>query len=162
MFSFLIILDYKQKIDVQNSSISISNETNTIIIQSNISEMSIEAEDVIRNSFKYKNEHNLDKLLECYTDRNKNSNFRLDNLEYIEIIDLKQVTDESQYRNSIIRIRSGENNLKIKAIKIYYVKFNIKYKDDTIEPINSGETMNEFTLIKLKNSDKWLINDVGD
>lgn len=94
---------------------------NSIIKKSNISEKSIEAEDVINRAFKYKNNHDLDKLLECYTDRHKNCNFRLENLEEIEINNMELETYESLYWNYINNVLLNEPNLDFEELRIYNV-----------------------------------------
>lgn len=157
---FVIMFGHKPK--EENNYEKINDKINTIIDESNIYEESDEVENVIKNSFKYRNEHDLDKTLELYIDRYKDSDFRLDNLESIEIIELKLLTDKSQYRQYINNIILNESDLKIKAIKIYEVKYYVEYKDETLEPNDSGEIMKQYCLIKLQDSDKWLIHGVGN
>lgn len=164
----LIIFTLGITVGCKSKAQNIPKKTNTskgeadiIIEKSNISERDMDAEEIIRNSFKYRSEDNLDKTLECYIDRYKDYDFRLNNLEYMEIVDLKLLTDELQYKECINNILLNENNLKVESIKIYEVKYYIEYKDEKLEPTNSGETSKQYILIKLEGSDKWLIEAIG-
>ncbi|MCR1950579.1 DUF4829 domain-containing protein [Clostridium sp. DSM 100503] len=152
------IYDESHTINEQDSG----TKENAIIKKSNISERSLEAEETITNAIKYRNDKNLEKLLENYTDRNKKNKFRLDNLEKIELENIKLVTDESQYKNYIINLLLQEGDLEIDQVKIYRVTYNIMYKDESLEPTGNGEESKHYYLIKHKESDKWLINDIGD
>ncbi|MDV4150164.1 DUF4829 domain-containing protein [Clostridium sp. AL.422] len=168
IFLILIILGISivKSLDFNTKKQSINKNSteniNAIIKKSNISEKSIEAEEVIKNSFKYRNDHELDKLLECYTDRHKYDNFWFENLEMIEVNNIELVTDESLYWVYINNVLINEANLDFEELRIYKVEYCIEFKDDTIEPINSGNNSRNFYLIKLKDSGKWLIQDVGD
>ncbi|MEG0844510.1 MAG: DUF4829 domain-containing protein [Romboutsia sp.] len=149
------------KIKSEDTNEYISTKINKIIEETNIKELSAEAEQIIKNSFLYSNQHDLDKVLQCYVDRYKDFNFGLNNLEYMEMKCLTLITDELRYRQYINNIFLNEQNLEIKEIKIYEVKYDIEYKNDSIEPTDSGETTKEYILIKIKDSNNWLIHSIG-
>lgn len=168
IFLILIVLGISivKSLDFNTEKQSINKNTtgniNSIIKKSNISEKSIEAEEVIKKSFKYRNNRELDKLLECYKDRHKNDNFRFENLEVIEINNIELEADESIYWSYLNNVFVSESNLDFEELRIYKVKYYIEFKDDTIEPIKSGNNSRHFYLIKEKDSGKWLIQDTGD
>ncbi|MGL4571068.1 MAG: DUF4829 domain-containing protein [Clostridium sp.] len=120
------------------------------------------AEDLIKNVFKYKNERNLDLVKSCYNERSQNNNFNLDNIETVELLDIKLSEDKSAYKSYLKNPVLKEFPTSIDELLIYEVKYNIKFKDDSIEPIGSGTDIKHYYLIKYRNSGKWLINDVGD
>lgn len=156
----IIFLGISKLLDINKQSPD--TKENTIIKASNISERSLEAEETIINSIKYRNEKNLEKVLENYTDINQKNNFRLDNLEKIELDEIVLVTDEEQYRNYIISSLLNDRNLDVEQVKIYKVTYDITYKDETIEPSGNGKKFKHYYVVNEKGSDKWLINGVGD
>lgn len=164
----LIILGISivKSLDFNNEKQSINKNSteniSSIIKKSNISEKSIEAEEIIKSNFKYKNNHELDKLLECYTDKHKNDNFRLENIEMVEVKNIELETNESLYWNYINNVLLNEPNLDFEELRIYNVKYYIEFKEGAIEPIDSGNNFRHYYLIKMKDSGKWLIKDVGD
>ena len=150
------------KSKVESSDESIDNKVVAIMVKSEDYKESIEAEQVINDSFKYENENNLEKALECYVDRYKNSDFGLDNLIYKNIIDIELLEDEPDFRYTISSILLNEPNLNIEEMKMYRVKSYVEYKDESIEPVDSGETSHRYTMIKLKDLNKWVIYSIGD
>lgn len=133
-----------------------------IIENSNISESSIEAEELIKNLFKYTNEKDIDKISSCFvhSERYSKEN-RLFNLEYMDIIEIKLETDRLQYENYINSFLLKQKDLNVEALKIYKVKYNIKFINEDIEPIENGEVTKEYFIVKLNGSDKWLIEAIG-
>ncbi|WP_252249422.1 DUF4829 domain-containing protein [Clostridium sp. VAP23] len=137
---------------------SVNNEITKVELSESINL----AEDVIRDSYKYKNEHNKEKLLNCYTKRYENIDFRLDNLESIELNSIDLITDEKIY-DSYFKNGSGLiNGVKRENVKQYTVKYNIKYKDQSKEPQDSGSYEKIYTLIRENNSGNWKIDEIGE
>ncbi|MBW6411048.1 DUF4829 domain-containing protein [Clostridium sp. YB-6] len=119
-------------------------------------------EDVIRDAFEYENAHQLKSLLECYTIRHKDTNFRLDNLESCKLESLSLIKDESIY-NSYFKSGLGLiNGVKRENVRIYTVKYNVQYKDQSKEPEDSGERKKMFTLIRENNLGEWKIEEIGE
>ncbi|OOM80860.1 hypothetical protein CLPUN_12370 [Clostridium puniceum] len=115
---------------------------------------------VIKESIKYENEHNLEKLLNCYTSKNQDSNFRLDNIESKQLVSISLIKDDSIY-NSYNNENELGNELLNKNVRIYSVKVNIRYKNENIEPITNGEYEYHYYLIKESNTGKWKIDSIG-
>ncbi|WP_252224179.1 DUF4829 domain-containing protein [Clostridium sp. ZBS2] len=115
-------------------------------------------EDVIRESFKYKNSHQLKNLLTCYTTRYKDVNFRLDNLESCRLDSLELITDEGICKSYFT---SGVE-IKRENVRKYTVKYNVQYKDQSKEPEDSGDYEKMFTLIRENNLGEWKIDGIGE
>ncbi|NFH90244.1 DUF4829 domain-containing protein [Clostridium botulinum] len=119
-------------------------------------------EDVIRDSFKYENAHQLKNLLTCYTTRYKDINFRLDNLESCRLNSLELITDSRIYKSYFTSGRGMINNIKRENVRKYTVKYNVQYKDQSKEPEDSGEYEKLFTLIRENNLGEWKIDGIGE
>ena len=115
-------------------------------------------EDVIRDSFKYENVHQLKNLLTCYTTRYKDVKFRLDNLESCRLDSLELITDSRIYKSYFT---SGVE-IKRENVRKYTVKYNVQYKDQSKEPEDSGDYEKMFTLIRENNLGEWKIDGIGE
>lgn len=113
----------------------------------------------IENSFKFKNDHDVNKLKNCYTSHlvdavcKKDS---IDNIESTKLLNLNLVTDETYYQDYI----NTKDNLKRDDIAIYNVNYYVKFKGLRAEPIDSGEDEIYFNVIKEKDS-TWKIDSIG-
>lgn len=118
-------------------------------------------EKVIKNHIKYINQHNIDKLSNTVT--YKLSDYMIENIDTMELISLELVNDEYTY-DTYIRSGGGRiiDNLSINDVKIYKVKYYIKYKDDSKSVTGSGEFIRNYYLIKDNNTGLWRINDLGE
>ncbi|NFH69213.1 DUF4829 domain-containing protein [Clostridium botulinum] len=124
----------------------------------NLSEAIKSPEDVIRDSFKYENSHQLKNLLTCYTTRYKDVNFRLDNLESCRLDSLELITDSRIYKSYFT---SGVE-IKRENVRKYTVKYNVQYKDQSKEPEDSGDYEKMFTLIRENDLGEWKIDGIGE
>lgn len=120
-----------------------------------------EAEKVIRDAFFYQNNHDLTKVKDLYSSRYSNSTFRLDNLISIQILELKLLKNEINYRLYLDYGPGRVNNIERKNLIIYKVRYNIEFKDQTLEPIDSGEYQRAYSLIRENNIGNWKIDDIG-
>lgn len=121
----------------------------------------ISSEQIIKDSFKYKNEHDLDKLRQCYSASYINSDFRLNNIVSTKVLDIKLLKDERNYSFYIGTGNGRINGVKRKNLIIYRVRYAIEFKDQSIEPIDSGEYDESFYLIRENNLDSWKIDAIG-
>lgn len=122
-------------------------------------------ERVIKNCIKYEDMQNIDKLTSCFTYNYRLSDDGIEiikNVESMKLIDIELVNDESIYN---IYMHSGRgtlrNDLSRNDIKIYNVKYYIKYKDDNKSVDGSGEYVKMYFLIKESDTGKWKIDDIG-
>ncbi|RDY23211.1 DUF4829 domain-containing protein [Romboutsia maritimum] len=120
-------------------------------------------EKVIENYFKFQNNHDIDKLSDCYLKQPYNGSYKLskeelNNIENTKVIKIELLKNENTYKGDLdIYNQLNPNNLIEKEdIKIYSVSYYIRFKDDSNTPIKNGEDQVFFTIVKDKNSD-WKI-----
>ena len=154
LISFILVGCKSQDKTINKASADI------LIENSNIEETSVEAEEVIKNYYKYYNDKNEEKLLSCLLSPPSESSYRFSNLEYINLVDIKYISDEARYNNYINDFLTKNKKFDIEMLKIYEVTYDVKFIEE-IEPVNSGEITKEVILVKLAGSDKWLIEAIG-
>lgn len=120
---------------------------------------------VIKNCIKYEDRQNINKLTSCFSDNYRLSDESIESIKNVanmKLIDLKLVNNESIY-NAYIHNGRGTliDNLSRDDVRIYNVKYYIKYKDDTKSVDGSGEYSKMYFLIKESNTQKWKIDDIG-
>ncbi len=117
-------------------------------------------ENIIKKSFDYTNNKNLEKLLECYTDRNQDIDFRLYNIKNISLKKIELITDEEIYNQYFSSGLGSINNVSGDNIKIFNVDYYIEYNDEKIEPQDSGNDSKYYSLIK--ENRHWKIDSIGN
>lgn len=152
IMSFILLLIYNQPDQTK------ANNNNSFKYDKTTLE---DSEKVIRDAFIYENNHNLNKLRDSYSSKYSNSSFRLDNLVSIKILELKLLEKEVNYNDYFNYGRGRINNIERKNLIIYKVKYYIEFKDQTIEPMNSGEYERGYYLIRENNVGNWKIDDSG-
>lgn len=110
---------------------------------------------VIEKSFEFKNKHDYDEYKNCYKYPDSIQEDSLDNIESIKIINIDKVKDENLYKAF-----TDGNNIDKKNVKIYKVKYDIKFKDSSKTPIDNGEDEIDYILVKDESS-KWKIHSWG-
>lgn len=123
-------------------------------------------ERVIKNYITYMDTENISKLNSCVTYNYRFSDEALETIRIIEsmkLLDIEVVNDESIY-NAYMHSGSGSlyDDLPRNDIKIYKVKYDIKYKDDNKSVTGSGEYTKKYILIKESDTGKWKIDDIGE
>ncbi|NFG63126.1 DUF4829 domain-containing protein [Clostridium sp. CMCC3677] len=158
--SILVVGCSEQKVNDTKSENECVVEENIIesVNAINLPEAIKSSEDVISESFKYENSHQLKNLLTCYTTRYKDVNFRLDNLESCRLDSLELITDSRIYKSYFT---SGVE-IKRENVRKYTVKYNVQYKDQSKEPEDSGDYEKMFTLIRENNLGEWKIDGIGE
>ncbi|MBD7915210.1 DUF4829 domain-containing protein [Clostridium sp. Sa3CUN1] len=124
-------------------------------------------ERTIKNYIESIDTHNIDRLNKCVTYDNRLGAEGIDTIknaiESMKLINVELVNDESIYSSYIQgKSKSFKDELPRDDIKIYKVKYYIKYKDDNKSVKDSGEYTQTYYLIKESYSKKWKINDIGD
>lgn len=121
------------------------------------------AKTVVENYFKYKNEKNKDNLLTTLTERFNAPNvvWGFENLDSTKIISIEEEKNEKikeGYLNNGMGKINGttENNLKI-----YKVRYEVKYKKDGVGPQDSRIYDWWYFLIRKDENSPWLIDDMG-
>lgn len=121
------------------------------------------AQTVVEKFFQYKNEKNKKKILTTLTDHWNAPNmvWGFENLDSIKIISIEEEKSDSVRKGYLSNGRGSVNNTTEENLKVYKVKYDVKYKKDGIGPQDSGiYDWWEFVIRKDENS-PWLIDDMG-
>ncbi|MDU4939813.1 MAG: DUF4829 domain-containing protein [Clostridium sp.] len=118
--------------------------------------------DVIKNSFKYENDRNEEELKKCYTEVYKDTNFMLTNINSAQIKEVALLKDKRNYYNYLKDGRGNIRNIDINNVKIFKVKYDKKYVDDSIMPMDSGIDEKGFILIRENSTYPWRIDGAGE
>lgn len=120
------------------------------------------AQIVVEDYFKYKNEKNKEKIYTTLTGHRKapNTIWGFDKLEHIKIIKLEEEKDQKHYESYLENGRGSINETTINNLKIFKVRYEVKYKDET-GPQESGTYDWWFFLIRKNETSPWLIDDFG-
>lgn len=114
-----------------------------------------DSEKVIQNAFFYKDKHNLEKLRELYSSRYADSDFRLFNLASIKVLEIKLFEEQKNYP------LNPNLDIERKNMIMYKVRYYVEFKDQTIEPMDTGEYEINYFLIRENNKGNWKIESVG-
>ncbi|BAE84315.1 DUF4829 domain-containing protein [Desulfitobacterium hafniense] len=120
-----------------------------------------QAKNTIESAFYFKNNKDVESLKNVYSDRYSYSFFKLENINKIDLIEIKLLKNEKNYNIYYNYGRGRINNVDRKNLIIFKVKYNIEYKDQKIEPVDSGIYEVAYFLIKENNTGNWKIDDVG-
>lgn len=123
----------------------------------------LEPQKVVENYFKYKNEKDKDKLLTTLTELYKAPNvvWGFENLDSIKILNIEEETEERIRRGYISNGRGSINGTTEDNLKVYKVKYEVKYKKDGIGPQDSGIYDWWYFVIRKDKESPWLIDDFG-
>lgn len=121
------------------------------------------AQIVVENFFKYKNEKNKDKLLTTLTEHYNAPNvvWGFDNLDSVKILKIEEEKSENVKDGYLHNGRGSINGITENNIKVYKVKYEIKYKNDGVGPQDSGTYDWWFFVIRKDENSPWLIDDMG-
>lgn len=123
------------------------------------SKNSMSPEQVLKEHFKLLNEKKVNKLEQTVTKRHEGTLWGTENLEYIKIISIEEDTTEAT-KSGYLDYGAGAKK-KPTDLKIFKVKYEVKYKDDQKGPQPSGEYEWNYFLIKENKDSPWLIDDWG-
>ncbi|WP_350445884.1 DUF4829 domain-containing protein [Anaeromonas frigoriresistens] len=121
------------------------------------------AQTVVENYFKYKNEKNKDKLLTTLTEHWNTQNvvWGFENLDSIKIINIEEEKDEKVKEGYLNNGRGSINGIIENNLKIYKVKYEVKYKNEGVGSQDSGTYDWWYFVIRKDESSPWLIDDMG-
>ena len=124
---------------------------------------SYSAQTVVEKHFQYRNEKNKEKLLTTLTKHwdNPNMKWEFENLDSIKIIDIEEERDERIKRGYLGNGRGNINGVTEDNVKVYKVKYEIKFINDEVGPQDSGTYTWWYFLIREDNKSPWLIDDFG-
>lgn len=123
----------------------------------------ISAQNVVENYFKYENEKNKEKLLTTLTDHWKDSNvdWGFENLDSIKLLSIEEEKNKSVKEGYLKNGRGSTNGTTEDNIKVYKVKYEVKYKNDEVGPQESGTYDWWYYVIRKDENSPWLIDDMG-
>ena len=121
------------------------------------------AQTVVENYFQYKNEKNKDKLLTTLTEHWNAPNvvWGFENLDSIKIINIEEEKDEKVRNGYLSNGRGSINGTSENNLKVYKVKYDVKYKKDGVGPQDSGIYEWWYFVIRKDENMPWLIDDMG-
>ena len=86
----------------------------------------------------------------------------LTNINSAEIKEVALLKDKRNYHNYLNDGRGNMRNIDINNVIIFRVKYDKKYVDDSIMPIDSGIDEKGFILIRESSSSPWKIYGTGE
>lgn len=115
-------------------------------------------EQVINNYFESRNSKVITKAEQYLVEANRNTiDWNIENQEYIRIIEITDAEDSSLKEGYLKKI----GDIKPFEVKCYLVKYEVKYKNENVEPLESGIQESYYILIKEKARSHWLIAEWG-
>ncbi|MEG1481743.1 DUF4829 domain-containing protein [Clostridium sp.] len=118
---------------------------------------------VVENYFKYQNDKDKEKLLTTLTKWHNGPNvvWGFENLKKINLESISEETDKAVIEGYITHGRGMDNGTTLENLKVYNVKYDVKYKDDSEGPEKSGTYEKWFYVIRENKDAPWLIDDFG-
>lgn len=121
------------------------------------------AKEILEYHFKTMNDKNVNEYVKTISERKKNNSgeINFDYLESIKIINVEEETD-SNYKKSYLHNGSGRDyGITEDDVKVYKVKFDVKYKEGAITSQDSGIDAQWFYAIRKTSDSQWVIDDSG-
>lgn len=119
--------------------------------------------EIIEYHFRAMNEKNSENYLKTLSERQKNNQnkVKLDSIENVEVISIDEEPD-SKFKEGYLNNGGGrDTGLTEDNVKVYKVKFDVKYKEGANTAQDSGTDIQWFYVIKENGSTQWVIDDNG-
>ncbi|KUO70677.1 MAG: hypothetical protein APF77_02520 [Clostridia bacterium BRH_c25] len=117
-------------------------------------------EQVISNYFESRNSKDITKAEQYLIKGNQNKiNWNIENQEYIKIIDIEDA-ENSAFKKGYLE-NGGGKYLKPAEAKCFLVEYEVQYKNQKVEPLESGKHRAYYVLIKENANSPWKIADWG-
>ncbi|MGV8981136.1 DUF4829 domain-containing protein [Clostridium sp.] len=128
-----------------------------------VNSQSDSAQTVVEKYFKYKNEKNKDNVLTTLTEHFNAPNvvWGFENLDSIKIINIEKESKDTVIKGYLNNGNGSENGTTEINLKVYKVKYEVKYKKDGIGPQDSGTYDWWYFVIRKDENSQWLIDDFG-
>jgi hypothetical protein len=82
-------------------------------------------------------------------------------LEEIKLVSIKEDMTNNRTDSYLTYGPGKEQGIKKENIKAYDVSYEVKYKDENLEPITNGTHETSFTIIRDSEDSPWLIGGQG-
>ena len=118
---------------------------------------------VVENYFKSMNEKNVDDHLKTLSEDEKRNQDKInfDKIEYINIISIAEEMDTKFKEGYLQNGRGKEKGISEENLKVYRVKYDVKYKESTITARDSGTYEEWYWVIRENSNSLWVIDDAG-
>lgn len=128
-----------------------------------ITSQSNSAQVVVEKYFRYYNEKNKEKLLTMLTEHWNAPNvvWGFDNLNSMKIINIEEEKSQTIRKMYLNNGRGSINGTAGNNLKVYKVKYEVKYKKNGMGPQDSGTYDWWYFVIRKDESSPWLIDDFG-
>lgn len=118
---------------------------------------------VVENYFNSMNEKNVDEHLKTLSEDQKRNQGKInfDKIEYINIISIDEEVD-TKFKEGYLQNGRGEGKgISEENLKVYRVKYDVKYKEGTITARDSGTYEEWYWVIRENSNSPWVIDDAG-
>jgi len=118
---------------------------------------------VVENYFNSMNEKNIDEHLKTLSENEKRNQGKInfDKIEYINIISIDEEMDTKFKEGYLQNGRGKEKGIYEENLKVYRVKYDVKYKEGTITARDSGIYEEWYWIIRENSNSLWVIDDAG-
>jgi len=118
---------------------------------------------VVENYFNSMNEKNIDEHLKTLSENEKRNQGKInfDKIEYINIISIDEEMDTKFKEGYLQNGRGKEKGISEENLKVYRVKYDVKYKEGTITARDSGIYEEWYWVIRENSNSLWVIDDAG-
>ncbi len=121
------------------------------------------SQSVVENYFNSMNEKNVDEHLKILSEneRKNQGKINFDKIEYINIISIDEEMD-TKFKEGYLKNGQGEGKgISEENLKVYRVKYDVKYKEGTITARDSGTYEEWYWVIRENSNSPWGIDDAG-
>ena len=130
-----------------------------IFTKDNKSTNLVQAENVVKEHFKWWNEKNENKLKSTMTKDNSDISWELENVDYVKLISVREDLS-SNVKKGYMENGNGKY-IKPNDVKVFTVQYEIKLKDNNKGPLSSGKHNQYYVVIKQNKNSSWLIDEIG-
>ncbi len=118
---------------------------------------------VVENYLNSMNEKNIDEHLKTLSENEKRNQGKInfDKIEYINIISIDEEMDTKFKEGYLQNGRGKEKGISEENLKVYRVKYDVKYKEGTITARDSGIYEEWYWVIRENSNSLWGIDDAG-
>ncbi len=118
---------------------------------------------VVENYFNSMNEKNVDEHLKTLSENEKRNQGKInfDKIEYINIMSIDEEMDTKFKEGYLQNGRGKEKGISEENLKVYKVKYDVKYKEGTVTARDSGTYEEWYWIIRENSNSPWVIDDAG-
>lgn len=157
----LIVCGCSQKDQKSQNTDNTKNSTVSKQVINNNSKDLLDAQKVVENYFKYRNEKNAEGLQSTLEEQDPNLSEDIKDTDYIKIISIKEDTDPMLKEMYLYDVKGKAKEAKAANIKVFNVFYDVKYKEGVQATEGNGKNQCWFWVIRKDKNSPWIINDMG-